>query len=58
MLKGSDFFQALVQIVMSIGKYKWTKKKSEFNISSAVLVLIYRQGLVWVSDHLSQFPFL
>lgn len=39
---------AVVSTVMSIAKYKWTKEKSEFNISSAVLVLIYRQGLVWV----------
>ncbi|XP_052090912.1 transmembrane channel-like protein 7 [Mytilus californianus] len=39
---------AVVSTVISIAKYKWTKEKSEFNISSAVLVLIYRQGLVWV----------
>ncbi|XP_060086207.1 transmembrane channel-like protein 7 [Ylistrum balloti] len=28
--------------------YFWTRKKSEFDLSSAVLVLVYRQGLVWV----------
>ncbi|XP_076095113.1 transmembrane channel-like protein 7 isoform X1 [Mytilus galloprovincialis] len=39
---------AVVSTAMSIAKYKYTKEKSEFNISAAVLVLIYRQGLVWV----------
>ncbi|XP_071158741.1 transmembrane channel-like protein 7 [Mytilus edulis] len=39
---------AVVSTGMSIAKYKYTKEKSEFNISAAVLVLIYRQGLVWV----------
>ncbi|XP_021367162.1 transmembrane channel-like protein 5 isoform X2 [Mizuhopecten yessoensis] len=28
--------------------YYWTREKSEFDLSSAVLVLVYRQGLVWV----------
>ncbi|CAG2250879.1 TMC [Mytilus edulis] len=40
--------EAVVSTAMSIAKYKYTKEKSEFNISAAVLVLIYRQGLVWV----------
>ncbi|KAJ8314260.1 hypothetical protein KUTeg_008821 [Tegillarca granosa] len=39
---------ACVKLLMSFGKYFWSRQKSEFDIPAAVLVLIYRQGLVWV----------
>ena len=44
----SFHIQAIVEILMTVAEYKWTNEKLEFNISSAVLVLIYRQGLIWV----------
>ncbi|XP_053394225.1 transmembrane channel-like protein 1 isoform X3 [Mercenaria mercenaria] len=37
-----------VQLSVKFCKYYWTREKSEFKISSAVLVLVYRQALVWV----------
>ncbi|WAR14245.1 TMC7-like protein, partial [Mya arenaria] len=38
----------VTQLSVTFGKYLWTKQKTEFDISSAVLVLVYRQALVWV----------
>ncbi|XP_069111099.1 transmembrane channel-like protein 7 isoform X2 [Argopecten irradians] len=41
----------IIHVIFSMFKflpYYWTKKKSEFDLSAAVLVLVYRQGLVWV----------
>ncbi|KAK3109101.1 hypothetical protein FSP39_023041 [Pinctada imbricata] len=38
----------VVQLSMAFGRYFWTMQKYEFNLSGAALVLIYRQGLVWV----------
>ncbi|WAQ93453.1 TMC7-like protein [Mya arenaria] len=37
----------VTQLSVTFGKYLWTKQKTEFDISSAVLVLVYRQALVW-----------
>ncbi|XP_052259574.1 transmembrane channel-like protein 7 isoform X2 [Dreissena polymorpha] len=39
---------SIMQLIIQFSTFFWTKQKSEFNISSAVLVLVYRQALVWV----------
>ncbi|KAK3578739.1 hypothetical protein CHS0354_010120 [Potamilus streckersoni] len=41
---------AVVQLSMNFASYFWKKTKAEFSISSNVLVLIYRQGLVWIGS--------
>ncbi|XP_050419428.1 transmembrane channel-like protein 1 isoform X2 [Patella vulgata] len=38
----------LVKLIISFGMYYWKKVKTEFDIPSAVLVLIYRQALIWI----------
>ncbi|XP_067650028.1 transmembrane channel-like protein 2 [Haliotis asinina] len=38
----------LANVLLKFIGYCWTMKKSEFNISSSVLVLIYRQALIWI----------
>lgn len=40
--------QSTMQLIMNFTKYFWTMQKEEYKISQAVLVLIYRQALVWV----------
>ena len=42
------FFQSVMQLIIQYAKYFWKREKNEFSISSAVLVLIYRQVLIWV----------
>jgi len=37
-----------MQLLFKFAQYFWTREKQEFNISAAVLVLVYRQALVWV----------
>ncbi|KAL4222610.1 hypothetical protein ACF0H5_018651 [Mactra antiquata] len=38
---------SVIQLSVKFAKHFWTKSKEEFNMSSAVLVLVYRQALVW-----------
>ncbi|XP_048246648.1 transmembrane channel-like protein 7 isoform X1 [Haliotis rufescens] len=38
----------VANVLMNFMRYYWTMNKIEFNISSSVLVLIYRQALIWI----------
>ncbi|XP_062606129.1 transmembrane channel-like protein 3 [Saccostrea cucullata] len=42
------FVHLFGQLAVNYIRYFWTQEKSEFVISGQALVLIYRQGLIWV----------
>eukprot|EP01135_Chromosphaera_perkinsii_P011962 Nk52_evm15s2542 gene=Nk52_evmTU15s2542 len=53
---GQEFYRLLVtdtvanvlgQFVLRYGKFYWSQEKSELNISQGVIVLVYRQALIW-----------
>lgn len=45
----SLYLQCVGQLGITYIRFFWTQEKTEFLISGPALVLIYRQGLIWVN---------